>query len=183
MTRYIAFLRGLNVGGHTVKMDPLRQHFEALDFENVSTFIASGNVIFESDAKPAAALEETIEKALKRALGYEVATFLRTDAEVASIAGHNAFSRQPSREGDTTYITFLKQAPDAAAHKRILALSNDADVLHLHLSELYWLRRGGLLDSTISTKEFGQAFGKQSTTVRNINTVRRLTAKYPPPQT
>ena len=86
MTRYVAFLRGLNVGGHTVKMDALRKHFEDLGFENVSTFIASGNVIFETkDAKPAA-LEKKIEQALERALGYEVATFLRTDKEVAQIA-------------------------------------------------------------------------------------------------
>jgi uncharacterized protein (DUF1697 family) len=51
MSQYIAFLRAINVGGHTVKMDPLRQLFEALGFSQVETFIASGNVIFNSTSK------------------------------------------------------------------------------------------------------------------------------------
>jgi uncharacterized protein (DUF1697 family) len=179
MTRYVAFLRGINVGGHTVKMDALKKSFEALGFESVSTFIASGNVIFEAGTGKAAALETKIEKALREELGYEAATFLRTDAEVTKIAEHNAFPKEPSKEGDTTYVTFLRDAPDAATRKRILALSNDEDVLHLHGAELYWLRRsGGLLGSTISTKQWAQAFGKGvPTTVRNLNTIQRLAAK------
>src|SRR5688500_10294347 len=112
MTRYVAFLRGINVGGHTVKMDALKQAFEALGFENVSTFIASGNVIFETSAKNAAALETKIEKALHKDLGYEAATFLRTEAEIARIAEHDAFPEEQSKEGDTRYVTFLRDAPD-----------------------------------------------------------------------
>ena len=179
MTRYVAFLRGINVGGHTVKMDALKKIFEALDFENVSTFIASGNVIFETSAKKAETLEKKIERELEKELGYEVATFLRTDKQVAAIAEHDAFSKEKPKDGDTQYVVFLKDAPDAATKKRVLALSNDADVLHVHAAEMYWLRRaGGLLGATISTKQFEQAFGKQPTTARNLNTVKRLAAKF-----
>ena len=84
MPRYIAFLRAINVGGHTVKMDALRELFEALGFEQVETFIASGNVIFETTETDTAALERRIETHLQAALGYAVATFLRSDAEVAA---------------------------------------------------------------------------------------------------
>ena len=174
MTRYVAFLRGINVGGHTVKMDALKKAFEALGFQNVSTFIASGNVIFETESQKADALEKKIESALREALGYEVATFLRADKQVREIAEHDAFPKEVSKDGDTRYVTFLRAAPDAATKKRVLALSNDEDVLHLHGAELHWLRRGGLLGSTISTKHFEQALGKQPTTARNLNTVRRL---------
>ena len=178
MTRYVAFLRGINVGGHTVRMDKLKESFEALGFENVSTFIASGNVIFESGAKKADALEKKIETALEQELGYEVATFLRTDKQVAEVAQHDAFSKEKSKDGDTQYVVFLKEAPDAAIKKRVLALSNQEDVLRLDGAEMYWLRRaGGLLGSTISTKQFEQALGKQPTTARNLNTVQRLAAK------
>ena len=177
MTRYVAFLRGINVGGHTVKMDALKKAFEALGFENVSTFIASGNVIFATPSKKADTLEKKIEAALEKALGYEVATFLRTDKQVQEIAEHDAFPKEKSKDGDTRYVTFLRSAPDAATKKRVLALSNDEDVLHLHGAELHWLRRGGLLGSTISTKQFDQTFGKQPTTTRNLNTVKRLAAK------
>ncbi|MBK7317116.1 MAG: DUF1697 domain-containing protein [Anaerolineales bacterium] len=69
MTRYFTFLRAINVGGHTVKMDVLRQLFESLGFSNVETFIASGNVIFEAKTADGKSLEKKIEKALKEALG------------------------------------------------------------------------------------------------------------------
>ena len=181
MTRYVAFLRGINVGGHTVKMDALKKSFEALGFENVSTFIASGNVIFESGARKTETLEQKIETALEKELGYEVATFLRTDKQVVEIAQHDPFPKHKANDGDTQYVTFLRDAPDAATKKRVLALSNEQDVLHLHGAELYWLRRGGgLIDSSISTKEFEQALGKQPTTMRNLYTVKRLAAKFQP---
>src|SRR5512137_351092 len=92
MPKYIAFLRAINVGGHTVKMDVLRQLFEALDFSNVETFIASGNVVFETRAASTRTLEKKIEQQLRAALGYEVATFLRTDVELAAIARYQPFS-------------------------------------------------------------------------------------------
>src|SRR3954469_1096146 len=76
--RYIAFLRGINVGGHRVKMDRLRDLFTALGFSNVATFIASGNVIFEAPATDVTELEERIEAQLERSLGYEVEIFVRT---------------------------------------------------------------------------------------------------------
>ena len=66
MPRYVAFLRAINVGGHTVKMDQLRRLFERLGFSKVETFIASGNVIFESASRSAKALEKNTEAHRKR---------------------------------------------------------------------------------------------------------------------
>jgi uncharacterized protein (DUF1697 family) len=77
VARSVAFLRAINVGGHTVKMADLRRSFEALGFGGVATHIASGNVIFETDAGDPAALEDRIEKALQTDLGYRVDTFVR----------------------------------------------------------------------------------------------------------
>ncbi|MDO8754830.1 MAG: DUF1697 domain-containing protein, partial [Anaerolineales bacterium] len=83
MSKHIAFLRAINVGGHNVKMGHLRQLIESLGFSNVETFIASGNVIFEATAGNTKNLKKKIETCLHEALGYEVATFIRTDAELA----------------------------------------------------------------------------------------------------
>ena len=78
MFRFIAFLRAINVGGgRTVKMQSLRQVFEPLGFCRVATFIASGNVIFETMRKRSKTLERKIEKALQKTLGYEVRAFIR----------------------------------------------------------------------------------------------------------
>ena len=90
MPRHIAFLRAINVGGHTVKMDLLCRLFEELGLKDVETFIASGNVIFRSPAK-SASLEVKVERHLRQALGYEVATFIRNEAEIAAVAAYRPF--------------------------------------------------------------------------------------------
>jgi len=79
---YIAFLQAVNVGGRTVKMERLRELFSELGLANVRTYIQSGNVFFETPESDRAVLTRDIEYHLRRALGYEVATFLRTIAEV-----------------------------------------------------------------------------------------------------
>ena len=85
MTRYVAFLRAINVGGHVVKMEALRKLFESMGLSRVETYIASGNVIFETEARKPGALEKKIEDELKIALGYAVGTFLRSIPELTSI--------------------------------------------------------------------------------------------------
>src|SRR5690348_3357996 len=116
MNRYIAFLRAINVGGHTVKMDALRAHIQALGLQNVETFIASGNVIFESPEQDAQALEKRIEAHLKQALGYEVATFLRTPAELAAVAAYLPFAkRELALESNSLYVAFTYAAPGEEA--------------------------------------------------------------------
>jgi uncharacterized protein (DUF1697 family) len=79
VNRYVAFLRGMNLGGRRITNEALRAHFEALGCEGVATFRASGNVIFESAGRPAA-LTTTLEDGLAEALGYEVPVFLRQSA-------------------------------------------------------------------------------------------------------
>src|SRR5882757_7926832 len=92
MPRLVAFLRAVNVGGHTVTMEKLRGLFEGLGMKDVETFIASGNVIFASRSSNLQLIERKIEAGLQDALGYEVRTFVRTDEEVAEVARHRAFS-------------------------------------------------------------------------------------------
>src|SRR4051812_42161160 len=104
MTRFFAFLRGINVGGHKVTMDRLRKEFETLGLADVSTFIASGNVVFEADDGDGAALERRIERHLADTLGYEVPTFLRTGKELSRIAKHNPFA---DSDGGTLFVAFL----------------------------------------------------------------------------
>ena len=144
MTRYVAFLRGINVGGHTVTMDRLREVFQDLGLGAVSTLIASGNVLFEAEQEAPQSLERRIEEALRQALGYEVATFVRSDAEIAEVAAYAPFPDAECRAGDTNHILFLQQAPDGATRGRVEALSNEDDRFRVHQRELYWLRRGRL---------------------------------------
>jgi uncharacterized protein (DUF1697 family) len=92
MSKYVAFLKAINVGGHVVKMDELRELFAGLKFSGVETFIASGNVIFETKSAPDRKLEQRIEKHLEAALGYEVGTFVRSMEEIRAIGKYEPFS-------------------------------------------------------------------------------------------
>lgn len=173
MPQYVAFLRAINVGGHTVRMDRLKALFEQLGLANVSTFIASGNVIFESPLKNAAALEEKIDAQLRAALGYEVGTFIRTAGELQAIAA----AQQASPDGtETLYVCFLPDHSDAAAAAQVEALSTPDDQLRLRGRELYWLRRGRISDTEVKGPQLARALGMPST-MRNMNTVRRILAK------
>jgi len=175
--RWIAFLRAINVGGHTVKMEALRSLFAALGYANVETFIASGNVIFEAPGEPAR-LEEQIERHLQQSLGYAVATFLRTPAELAAVAACRPFPQDdPEAEGSSLNIAFLKAPPEESARQKLFGYRNPVDDFYLEQHELYWLRRRKLGESVISGAMLEKALGMPAT-VRNVTTVRKLAAKY-----
>src|SRR5580658_2019879 len=106
MARYVAFLKAINVGGHVVKMEQLRQLFSALKFSNVETFIASGNVIFETKSTPDEKLEQKIEKHLEKALGYEVATFVRSIEEIQAISVYEPFSSEAVKAAHVVSVGF-----------------------------------------------------------------------------
>jgi uncharacterized protein (DUF1697 family) len=177
VTRYVAFLRAINVGGHVVKMDALKRSFEAVPLDNVSTFIASGNVIFESQGK-AADLEPRIEAHLRQWFGYAVGTFVRSEDEVADIARHEPFAGPA-----TTYIMLTRARPDAATVERVLALATEHEPVVVHEREVYF-QPVSFLESLVSGG-LGKVLGTECT-MRNANTLRRLAAKFaapPPPQT
>ena len=178
LLNYVAFLRAINVGGHVVKMDRLKKLFELVGLKNVATFIASGNVYFESPATDVVALERRIERCLRDTLGYDVATFIRSTPELAAIAEHQPWAASELDHADATlFIGFLHTAPPKAVRSRVTALTTADDAFHLRQRELYWLRRGGFSDSPFSGAVLEKALG-MPTTLRNANTVRRLAAKY-----
>ncbi len=178
MPRYVAFLRAINVGGHTVKMDRLRALFEAMGFDGVSTFIASGNVIFDSPSEDAAALEGRIERHLQAELGYAVGTFLRTAQEVARAAAAKPFGDATDEAGRTLMVTFLKTPLEAGAVRRLKELESENDRFQADGLELWWLTGARMTDSPAAAP-MAKIMGA-SGTMRNVTTVRKLAAKHPP---
>lgn len=168
--RHIAFLRAINVGGRTVKMDRLRGLFAGLGFRDVATLIASGNVLFSPGRQRPATLERRIEEALADALAFEVTTFVRTATELAALVEGEAMSEKP---GESVLVGFLKAAPGDAAYARVAALRTPGDELDVVGREVWWLRRGRLSDSRLSGGLLEKALGAPMT-MRNITTVRKL---------
>jgi uncharacterized protein (DUF1697 family) len=177
MPKYFAFLRAINVGSHLVKMDQLRALFEELGFANVETFIASGNVVFDSSSRSPSALEKKVAAHLELSLGYPVATFIRSVAELTTIAAHRPFPKSRTNEADRLYVGLLGTTPSEAVLKKILALSTKLDELHINGRELYWLCHTAFSDSPLSGTLLEKTLG-MATTLRNVNTIHRLTAKY-----
>jgi uncharacterized protein (DUF1697 family) len=170
MPRYVALLRGLNVGGHRVKMDRLRALFGEMGFDAVSTFIASGNVLFGAEGD-ASALEAQIGAHLEAALGYAVATFLRTPQELAGAAGFEPF---PGAEAERTLmVSFHREPPDEALRARLDALRTPADDFRVEGREVYWLTGPRMSDSPVGPQVAKALAGG---TLRNATTVRKLAA-------
>lgn len=178
MSRFIAFLRAINVGhGRTLKMNSLRQQFESLGFSDVTTFTSSGNIVFETRGKNAKRLERKIEKSLQEALGYEVAVFIRSDAELAKIADYQPFPKSKIRGAAESNIIFLDDPLDAKLKRKLMALNADTDEFRVHGREIYWLRRIKPNSSNFSTVPLEKTLGKPFT-IRGAKTIKKMAAKY-----
>ena len=172
MIRYVAFLRAINVGGHIVKMDVLKKSFIRLGHQDVDTFIASGNVLFSSRSRDTAKLERQIEVQLKKDLGYEVATFVRTAEEVVAIAAYQAFPPKAIEAAVSHNVGFLSAAMTAEARAALAKLASAIDVFHANEREWYWLSQGRQSESVISNAAIERAL-KVRSTLRGMNTIIR----------
>jgi len=176
MARAIAFLRAINVGGrHTVTMTELRRMFETMGLKDVETFIASGNVLFSAPASvDPAALEEAIERRLAKTLGYDVATFVRTPAELAGLVRDEPWA---DRDGAATLWTgFLKTAATEEVRQALRALCSDVEEVDARGREVYWLRRSLEMAALRTGAKIDKALGAP-VTFRNVTTVRKLAEK------
>jgi uncharacterized protein (DUF1697 family) len=177
MERYVAFLRGMNLGGRRIKNDELRGEFEALDFADVACFRASGNVIFGAGEGDEAVLAGRIEAGLEESLGYAVPVFLRSAAELISISEQEPFeSSSVGGSKGKLQVVFLRDEPTKAQRRDALDLTTDEDRLAIDGRELYWLPNGGMSESELDLKAIGTTLGL--TTIRTKGTVDQIAAKY-----
>jgi uncharacterized protein (DUF1697 family) len=177
-SRYAAFLRGINLGRQRrVSGTELRALFAELGFDDVATFRTSGNVVFSAGAERASALGRRIEQALRAALGYEVAVFLRSGKEIRALADQRPFTPTQLKASKGKHqVLLLSDRPTARARTEVLKLATDDDALKLGVCELHWLPRGGTRDAGLDLKAVEELVGP--TTMRTKGTIDQLTAKY-----
>lgn len=177
MTRYVAFLRAINVGGRNVKMARLRELFASFGYADVETFIASGNVFFVSPTEDARTLEKEIEGRLHDSLGYEVATFVRTIPELTEIANYQPFATPDlGAGGNSLYIALLSSPPTPEAEQRLMAYRSEIDDFHVHGREVYWSCRKTMSRSSFSGTLLEKTLGMPAT-MRNMTTIRKLASR------
>ena len=126
---YVALLRGINVGGRKlIKMKELARILRDAGLKNVRTYIASGNVIFESGSANRAALTRKIEKALHQTLGYEVTVVLRTLSEIESIVKRNPFKKYEASKDVMLCVVFLANEPKTQPKLPLVSLTDKLEV-------------------------------------------------------
>lgn len=169
---YIAFLRGINVGGHIVKMDRLRQLFTELGFANVRTYIQSGNVFFETDEDNRDALRQQIEQHLRAALGYEVPVFLRTIAELEHILALDPFKHIDVTPDVRLCVMFLAEPAPKNLALPLRSPKNDSEIVHMTDGEafvVWYLIKGRPPGSNFLDKTLGPR-----TTTRFFHTTAKI---------
>jgi uncharacterized protein (DUF1697 family) len=178
---YVAFLRGMNLGGRRIKNTELRAEFEELGFAEVACFRASGNVVFAAGDGGEAKLTERIEAGLGDALGYAVPVFLRGAEELREIAARKPFASPAlAASKGKVQVAFLGDSPAAGSRREALALSSRDDRLAIEGRELYWLPSGGISETDLDLKALEAALG--AWTMRTKGTVEQIVAKHLSPR-
>ncbi len=177
MPRYAAFLRGINLGNRRPKGHELCAPLEDLGLSGLSTFRASGNVVFEAGREPAGKLTRRIEQALEDSLGYDVAVFLRSATEVRAIAAHEPFvAADVESSAGKLQVSVLSKLPPAKGRDVVLKLATSEDRLAFGKRELYWLPSGGMRDSQLDLKAIDRIVGVS--TMRTMGTIQTIAEKY-----
>ena len=170
MPTYIALLRGVNVGGNTLKMDRLREICAKLGAENPRTYVQSGNLVFEA-AGSAPEWEAKLEKKLTGESRLPVSVIVRTAAEMNRVLGGNPFLKEKGIDIARLAVSFLQQPPAKPAVAALSALEIGRERFHHVGRELYIHCPDGFADAKLYTLE---KVLKQRTTTRNWNTVIKL---------
>jgi len=174
MPTYISLLRGINVGGHNnVPMERLRALCEELGFQQVKTFIQSGNVVFETAKRSPAELSLKLEKRILAEFGFPVSVVTRTVDELGQAIAGNPFGKESKAEPAKVHIAFLSQAPKAEAVKKLETLATKTEQLRHAGREVYLYYRDGMGKAKLTGAVIERALGVAAT-ARNWNTVTKL---------
>jgi uncharacterized protein (DUF1697 family) len=176
MPAYIAMLRGINIGPHKrIKMDRLRASFEGLEFDQVQTYIQSGNVVFMAGKVSAASLSKKIEGKLLEDFGFSVSVILRTGEEMEKIVGGNPLLKEKGVDPAKLHVAFLSEAPTPAALAKLQGLTLAPDRARFLGKELHLYFPNGTSGSSLWKHPLDRVLSVVTTT-RNWNTVNQLLA-------
>jgi uncharacterized protein (DUF1697 family) len=174
VTRYVAFLRAVNLGKRRVAMATAREALERLGYGDVGSFVNSGNLLFTS-AATALACERAIRAELEDVFGFEITTFVRTAAQVRSLATDQPFG--PIAAGHTHFVLLPLNPLSAADKKNVEAMSNDHDETVVVGRDVHWLIRSKSTETTLGSKQWREALPDNPTTARNTTMMAKLVDK------
>lgn len=176
MTRFVVFLRGINVGGHIVKKEKLQEVFASLGFQNVSIYKQSGNIVFETAPANTDEIQHKIEAKLQSMLGYNVAVFIRTIPQLKRIINQEPFKGQESG-GSSFLVTFLPTLQAILPLQLPLTIpKSTAQIISANGTEIFSVTHGG--GEGALPNPFVESKLKVKMTTRNLNIIREIVEKY-----
>lgn len=174
MERFVAFLRAVNVGNRRVDMTTARTTLVSLGYEDVASFVNSGNLIFTASGEPPE-LEDAIRSVLESTYGFELTTFVRTAAQVEALATDKPFGQIAPGH---THFALLPLTPLTAKERRAVeAMSNERDAVVVRGRDVHWLIRARSIETSLGPRQWKQALPGNPTTARNVTMIERLAAK------
>lgn len=168
MKKYIAFLRGINVGNIRIKMPDLKTAFEKMGFQNVATYLQTGNVVFDSE-KSITEIKLILEKGLSETFHYQAFVLLYQFDYLSEIVAKYPFEKD---ENHHAYVIFVE---GEAIFEELKTISQEVDEeITVGNQVFYWKVTKGESTDTVFSKILAKVKYKSSTTVRNINTLEKM---------
>ncbi len=173
--KYIVILRGINVGGHRkILMADLKKHLINLNLENITTYIQSGNILFDYFGKiEPKNLEEQIETLIKTIYGFDVPTIILTKDELDNAIRFNPYFQDLSADTDRLHLTFLKNIPTSIDLEKTSTFDYSPDLFTISGKNIFIYCAKKYSDTKL-TNSFFESKLKVSTTTRNWKTVLKL---------
>jgi len=174
MTTYISILRGINVSGHNlIKMDALRKLYENLGFQNVTTYVQSGNVVFTGDEIDVNESGQRISQQIEKDFGYEVPVIVLTLSKLKQVIDTNPFLKDNNIDIAYLHVTFLSSIPDHYDHKIIEDKKQGEEEISFSDNAVYLYCPNGY-GRTKLTNNFLESKLKVGATTRNWKTTTEL---------
>jgi uncharacterized protein (DUF1697 family) len=171
--RYVALLRGINVGGkNMIRMEPLREMLAGMGFENVASYVNSGNLAFDTRKTDDNRLAARIHEAIKKELGFDVSVMVRSADEIREVVANNPYDGKFESHKDL-HVFFLNEKLSAEQEKMLIEKNSDAEMISINGREIYYLLRISIIDSVLG-KGFIDKKLKVAATARNWRTVNKL---------
>jgi uncharacterized protein (DUF1697 family) len=171
VARFVAFLRAVNVGTRKVAMATARQALEELGFDDVSSYVNSGNLLFSAAGKTSDH-EASIRARLEDVFGFELTTFVRTATQVKALANSKPFGEIAA--GQTHFALLPLNRLTASEKRAVEGLSNDHDEVVVQGRDVHWLIRSKSTETTLGPKEWKTALPNNPTTARNTTMLAKL---------
>ncbi len=174
MATYISILRGINVSGHNlIKMDDLRNVYTSLGFQNIATYVQSGNIIFTVEDTALHLLEQRISQQIQKVFGFVVPVIVLTAIHLKHIIDNNPFLQDPHKDESFMHVTFLSARPNAYNKEIIESKKQKGEEIRFSDSAIYLYCPNGY-GKTKLNNNFLETKLKVPATTRNWKTTNEL---------